>query len=203
MNISVTHSTTSRQLSFWKAEWLLKPFIREVICILQSLLWDAPIDDFCKAEQIHLNAVCNHSLAVLHLWIDNNIPPLSPLPPPFSHSQGCNWIWFVAALGPVSCLWEWERSTQAAPWTEASTSLAEVTHTGFMAHTQYVHASVSESWLCLHDRKQTKKWELQVWVAVMPPISVYNSNLGRWCLARTTQLQYSMMTSDYKQIRHQ
>lgn len=61
---------------------------------------------------------------------------------------------------------------------------------GFVAHREYVHASVSGSWLCLHDKKQTEKKELQVWIAVMPPISVYNSNVGCWHLARTTQLQY-------------
>lgn len=41
--------------------------------------------------------------------------PLSSLPPYFPHSQGCNWIWFVAAPGRLCCLREWERSTQAAP----------------------------------------------------------------------------------------
>lgn len=71
---------------------------------------------------------------------------------------------------------------------------------GFVAHTEYVHASVSGSWLCLHDRKQTENRELQVCIAIMPPISVYNSNLGIWCLATTTH-NMSVMTSDNKQIR--
>lgn len=57
---------------------------------------------------------------------------------------------------------------------------------GFVACTEYVHASVSRAGYVY----MTENRELVVWTAVMPPISVYNSNLGCWCLAKTTQLQY-------------
>lgn len=125
--------------------------------------------------------------------------PLSSHLPSFPHSQGCNWIWFVAAPGPLCCLWEWERFTQAAPEQKP----AQAWQRWLPWVLWLTHASVSESWLCLHDRKQTENRELQVWTAVMLPISVYNSNLGCWCLATTTQLQYVSDDIWYKQIRHQ
>lgn len=61
---------------------------------------------------------------------------------------------------------------------------------GFVAHTgMYMLQCLGAGYVYMIENRLKKK-PLQVWIAVMPPISVYNSNVGCWHLARTTQLQY-------------